>query len=392
MASSHSVLVTGATGFVGSVLTRQLVDAGTDVRIFRRDTSSLDLLGTYAERVDHAVGDLRRARSLYEAMQGVDRVYHVAAKVSFARGDRAAVRRVNADGTAHVVNAALKAGVDRLVHTSSIAALGRPPEPDGAIDETTEWQGLPHRSAYARSKRRAELEVHRGIAEGLDATLVNPSLVFGVGGPETNTRRIVDAVRSGWLLAVPPGGTNVVDVRGGGPAGGDAEGRDGPSLLPRGREPVVEDARHDARGRIWGGAAPLHDSAVASTSRGHAGRGRRRPHPHAAGPRTHHGPNRRPHLPLRQQPCPRRAWVHVPALCGDGPTRRCRAVRGRPDAVAECARGHRAWGHRRVSSPRARGPRQPPSLETARAIVYGTSAMTRPSTATAICCCPPRTA
>ena len=213
MASSHSVLVTGATGFVGSVLTRQLVDAGTDVRIFRRDTSSLDLLGTYAERVDHAVGDLRRARSLYEAMQGVDRVYHVAAKVSFARGDRAAVRRVNADGTAHVVNAALKTGVDRLVHTSSIAALGRPPEPDGTIDETTEWQGLPHRSAYARSKRRAELEVHRGIAEGLDAVIANPSLVFGVGGPETNTRRIVDAVRSGWLLAVPPGGTNVVDVR-----------------------------------------------------------------------------------------------------------------------------------------------------------------------------------
>ncbi|WP_103028192.1 SDR family oxidoreductase [Salinibacter altiplanensis] len=211
--SDPVVLVTGATGFVGAVLTKQLVDAGTDVRIFRRDDSSLARLGTYAERVDHAVGDLRQARSLYEAMRGIDRVYHVAAKVSFARGDRAAVRRVNADGTAHVVNAALEAGVDRLVHTSSIAALGRPPEPDGLIDETTEWQGLPHRSAYARSKRRAELEVHRGIAEGLDAPLVNPSLVFGVGEPGTNTRRIVDAVRSGWLLAVPPGGTNVVDVR-----------------------------------------------------------------------------------------------------------------------------------------------------------------------------------
>jgi len=213
MSTANTILVTGATGFVGSVLTKQLVDAGTDVRIFRRDTSSLDLLDKYAERVDHAVGDLRRARSLYEAMRGIDRIYHVAAKVSFAPGDGEALRRVNAEGTANVVNAALKANVDRLVHTSSIAALGRPPEPNGVIDETTEWQGLPHRSAYARSKRRAELEVHRGIAEGLDATIVNPSLVFGVGGPGTNTRRIVDAARSGWLWAVPPGGTNVVDVR-----------------------------------------------------------------------------------------------------------------------------------------------------------------------------------
>ena len=213
MGTTGTVLVTGATGFIGSVLTRQLVDAGADVRIFRRDTSSLDLLGKYAERVEHAVGELTHARSLYDAMQDVDRVYHVAAKVSFAPGEEEAVRRVNADGTANVVNAALEAGVDRLVHTSSMAAFGRPAAPNDVIDETTEWQDRPHRSAYARSKRRAELEVHRGIAEGLNAVIVNPSLVFGVGGPDTNTRRIVDAVRSGWLLAVPPGGTNVVDVR-----------------------------------------------------------------------------------------------------------------------------------------------------------------------------------
>jgi len=213
MTDDGTVLVTGATGFVGSVLTRQLVSDGAEVRILRREHSSLSLLGDAAEAVEHAVGDVTYARSLYEAMQGVDRVYHVAAKVSFARRDRKALRRVNADGTANVVNAALKAGVDRLVHTSSIAALGRPLQPDEPIDETTTWQESPHRSAYARSKRRAELEVHRGIAEGLDAVIVNPALVFGVGGPGTNTRRIVDAVRHGWAVAAPPGGTNVVDVR-----------------------------------------------------------------------------------------------------------------------------------------------------------------------------------
>ena len=213
MSDDGTVLVTGATGFVGSVLTRQLVSDGVDVRIFRRESSSLDLLGDAAAAVDHAVGDVTYARSLYEAMEGIDRVYHVAAMVRFARRDREALRRVNADGTAHVVDAALEAGVDRLVHTSSIAALGRPLGRDRAIDETTPWQDAPHRSAYARSKRRAELEVRRGIAEGLDAVIVNPALVFGVGGPDTNTRRIVDAVRSGWAVAAPPGGTNVVDVR-----------------------------------------------------------------------------------------------------------------------------------------------------------------------------------
>jgi dihydroflavonol-4-reductase len=212
MAADGKVLVTGATGFIGSVLTRQLVADGADVRILRRDSSSLALLGDVAGEVEHAVGDLTYARGLYEAMAGVDRVYHVAGKVSFARCDRAALRRVNAEGTAHVVDAALKAGVDRVVHTSSIAALGRPVAADTVIDETVEWRDAGTRSFYARSKRRAELEVHRGIAEGLDAVIVNPSLVFGAGGPDTNTRRIVNAVRREWLPAVPPGGTNVVDV------------------------------------------------------------------------------------------------------------------------------------------------------------------------------------
>lgn len=213
MTTDGKVLVTGGTGFVGSVLTRQLVAEGADVRIFRRDTSSLDLLGEAADAVEHAVGDVTHARSVHDAMTDVDRVYHVAAKVSFDPREQEALRRVNADGTANVINAALEAGIDRLVHTSSIAALGRPPVPNAAIDETTAWEGGAHRSAYARSKRRAELEVHRGIAEGLNAVIVNPSLIFGVEGGETSTRRIVNLVRSGWLLGVPTGGTNVVDVK-----------------------------------------------------------------------------------------------------------------------------------------------------------------------------------
>ncbi|MFP4227571.1 MAG: SDR family oxidoreductase [Salinivenus sp.] len=213
MAVPPRILVTGATGFVGSVLVRCLVSDGAQVRVFRRSTSSLDLLGPAAAHVEHAVGDVTHAPSVHEALVGIDRVYHVAAKMGFASRDEEALRRVNAQGTANVVNAALEADVERVVHTSSMAAFGRPADSDAIIDETTTWRDAPHRSAYARSKRKAELEVHRGIAEGLDAVIVNPSLIFGVGNEETRTRRIVDAIRSGWLPAVPPGGTNVVDVK-----------------------------------------------------------------------------------------------------------------------------------------------------------------------------------
>ncbi len=225
MTFSPRTLVTGATGLVGSELVHQLLREGVPVRILRRETSSLSLLGTAAENVEHAVGDLRDARSLLEAMEGVDRVYHAAAKVSFGPGQRDALHAVNVTGTGNVVNAALRAGVERLVHTSSMAAFGRPglraSKRSGVpalstvpvIDEETRWDGDENRSAYALSKYESELEVHRGIAEGIDAVIVNPSLIFGVGQEGHNTRRIVDVVRSGWAKAVPPGSTNVVDVR-----------------------------------------------------------------------------------------------------------------------------------------------------------------------------------
>jgi dihydroflavonol-4-reductase len=213
MPTDSPILVTGATGLVGSTLARALLDDGLPVRIFRRETSDLDLLGEAAQQVEHAVGDLRDARSLLRAMEGVEHVYHAAAKVSFNPRDRNALREVNVDGTGNVVNAAMRTGVDRLLHTSSMAAFGRPLRSDATIDETTEWNDGEERSAYARSKFDSELEIHRGIAEGLDAVIVNPSLIFGTGRPGGNTRRIVDVVRSGWARAVPPGGTNVVDVR-----------------------------------------------------------------------------------------------------------------------------------------------------------------------------------
>lgn len=209
-----NVLVTGATGFIGSELTRQLVAQGEAVRILRRPASALDLLGDTATQVEHAVGDVTDPASLVQAMEGIRRVYHAAAYVGFeGRSDRERLHHVNVTGTAHVVNAALKTGVERLVHTSSMAAFGRPEKAEGMLNETAEWHRSRVNTEYAYSKYLAELEVYRGVAEGLDAVMVNPALVFGVGRPEENTRQIAEKVRDRRLPAIPTGGTNVVDVK-----------------------------------------------------------------------------------------------------------------------------------------------------------------------------------
>lgn len=206
------ILVTGATGLVGSALVRQLVAQDATVRIFRRPDSPLQALGAAADAVEHATGDLTQAHTVRAAMEGITHVYHAAARVDLG-ADLRALRPVNVQGTAYVLNAARQAGATRVVHTSSIAALGRPESPtDTLISEDTAWEGHPHRSAYAKTKREAELEVHRGIAEGLDAVIVNPALVFGTGRPDASTHQLVQAVRDERLPAMPAGGTCVVDA------------------------------------------------------------------------------------------------------------------------------------------------------------------------------------
>ena len=204
-------VVTGATGFVGSVLVRQLLEAGEAVRVLRRPTSSLDLLGDAAAHVEHVLGDVTDPEAVARAVAGAETVYHVAGVVAFGRRARARLRAVNVEGTAAVVNAALAAGVGRLVHTSSIAALGRPPRA-GVLDETAVWTRSPLNTAYALSKRDAEREVLRGVAEGLDAVVASPALVFGPGRTGEGTTAVAERLAAGRLPLAPPGATAVVDV------------------------------------------------------------------------------------------------------------------------------------------------------------------------------------
>ena len=186
---------------------------GNSVRVLRREHSKLDLLGDTAGRLEHAIGDVTNYPSVRAAMQDIRQVYHAAAYVGFGgKKDEAQLMDVNVRGTANVGDAALEAGVTRMVHVSSIAALGRTRGRHELIDETAEWTASKENSAYAVSKHLAEMEVHRAIAEGFDAVLVNPSLIFGPGRAGENTMAIVEKVRDGRVPAIPSGGTCVVDV------------------------------------------------------------------------------------------------------------------------------------------------------------------------------------
>lgn len=132
------------------------------------------------DKVEWIDGDVLDVISLEDAMDGVDIVIHSAAVVSFNRRDQAQMYKVNVEGTSNVVNIALDKAIKRFVYISSVAALGR--KTDGAhVDEEKKWEDSKANTHYAKSKYRAELEVWRGISEGLNAVILNPSTILGYG-------------------------------------------------------------------------------------------------------------------------------------------------------------------------------------------------------------------
>jgi dihydroflavonol-4-reductase len=203
------VLVTGGTGFLGANLAAALVARGDDVRVLRRAGSSLVALGGLP--VEHAIGDIADPDAVARAVAGRELVFHAAAIASYWRSRRGEIYRANVEGTRIVMAACLAAGVARVVHTSSVAAVGVPPR--GAVaDEATPFDAFSATLAYADSKHHAEAEVRSAVARGLDTVIVNPASVFGAGDHYLNTGRIVIEYGRGRLPVVPPGGMCVVDV------------------------------------------------------------------------------------------------------------------------------------------------------------------------------------
>lgn len=207
--------VTGGTGFLGLHVASRLLEHGFRVRCLVRsgaDTSNLD--GLDVERVP---GDLDDRSALDRGCDGARVVFHLAALVSFARRDRAAMFRANVDGTRNVAHAALAAGVPRFVHCSSVAAVGalRPGAARTArpLDESADWNLGRTDVAYCTSKREAELVLGTVQALGLDAVTLCPVTLIGPGDRRPGAQSTLRAAARGALRLAPPGGLALADVR-----------------------------------------------------------------------------------------------------------------------------------------------------------------------------------
>jgi dihydroflavonol-4-reductase len=205
------ILVTGASGFVGSAVARQLAQAGEQVRVLVRSTSSR--VNVADPKLEIVEGDLRDAASLARALQGVRVLFHVAADYRlWARNDNDIIR-TNVDGTRALMDAAKRAGVERIVYTSSVATLKA--RPGGApSDETFPLDEKSAVGAYKYSKVVAERLVEKMVAEqGLPAVIVNPSTPIGPADVRpTPTGRIIVEAASGRMPAYVDTGLNFVHV------------------------------------------------------------------------------------------------------------------------------------------------------------------------------------
>ncbi len=202
------LLVTGATGFLGAEIARQAVGAGHEVVLLRRSTSSLARIDSIP--AEHAVGDLIDRASLDRAMRRVEVCIHVAGDTSYYLRDRERSRAVNVEGVKNIVDAARAAGVRRIVHTSSVAAIGF--NRGGAVvDETAEWNwpsGLP----YMETKSAGERIALGAACPELEVLALNPATIFGPGGLNVSEEQLVQDVRRRKLPAIPPGGMTICDV------------------------------------------------------------------------------------------------------------------------------------------------------------------------------------
>ncbi|HHN47925.1 MAG TPA: NAD-dependent epimerase/dehydratase family protein [Bacteroidales bacterium] len=201
------ILVTGGTGLVGTQLIYDLLVKGKQVRAIKRKSSSIAMLekifrlknskaDAMLSKIEWFEADVQDYLSLEAVVQGVEQIYHCAAVVSFDPKEKSMMMRINIEGTANVVNVAMAHGVKKLCFVSSVAALGRAEE-NIMIDEKADWIESKENSAYAVSKYAAEREVWRGMAEGLNAVIVNPSIIIGLGDPKKSSAKLLATARKG---------------------------------------------------------------------------------------------------------------------------------------------------------------------------------------------------
>jgi nucleoside-diphosphate-sugar epimerase len=183
--TQKKILVTGGAGLVGNELIKQLLATGEKVRAIYHSTP----LSLSHPNLQIVQCDILDVVCLNETMRGITHVYHSAALVSYDPKDKQKLLKINIEGTANVVNACIDAGVKKLVHVSSVAALGRIRKNE-MVTEKMNWTEETSNSIYGKSKYFGEMEVWRGIGEGLNAAIVNPSLILGGNNWENGSSAI----------------------------------------------------------------------------------------------------------------------------------------------------------------------------------------------------------
>ena len=207
-------LVTGASGFIGSNVVRALLDDGIDVRVLVRsqsDNRNLDGLV-----LDRSEGDLRDKRSLERAITGASVVFHIGAKYELSRKHSIDVLQTNVNGTRTLMEVVLKSGVDRVIHTSSVAAMGHVEENGNLIDESKWASPSTIAGPYEKSKLISERIVHDLIEhEGLPAVVVNPTAPIGPldTRPTPTGKLILDGANGAFPAYIRSAGLNIVHVR-----------------------------------------------------------------------------------------------------------------------------------------------------------------------------------
>lgn len=205
------IAVTGANGLLGSYIVRKLIASNQSVIALKRPGSDISLLNDVGDQITWRNADVLDPVSLHESLKNVTGVIHAAAIVSFNPRDKKNLFAVNIEGTKNIVDACLLLGIKRLLHVSSVAALGRLKGQE-VITEENKWTDSAINSAYAESKYRAELEVFRGYEEGLSTVIVNPSVILSQSNWNRSSSQLFKYV---WKQNpfYTDGSMNYVDVR-----------------------------------------------------------------------------------------------------------------------------------------------------------------------------------
>ncbi|MDC6480636.1 NAD-dependent epimerase/dehydratase family protein [Flavobacteriaceae bacterium] len=213
------ILVTGGTGLVGCHLLYSLVNENKKVRALHRKNSKTDsvrkVFSYYSkdykklfDKIEWIEGDINDITSLDVAFQNISEIYHCAAFISFSNQDFNAMKKINVEGTANMVNTAIDNKVDKFCYVSTIAAIGE--RKNMLIDEECEWKE--NNNPYSKTKHDAELEVWRGISEGLNAVIVNPGVIIGSGYWKRGSGAFITQISRG-MNYFPPGKTGFICVK-----------------------------------------------------------------------------------------------------------------------------------------------------------------------------------